>query len=190
MDQDKSVDLMALIKGSKDTGSPGLRIAKVNTTEPEAITLIFEGAPLPLGLDIFEIPVSLYPLRKGDKFLVFPILGEGISQRWAAVQKLSGGVTLAIMQSPTSLIISGISKTYTAADLVIPPYFAVGNESSKYTDEDTDITPTSTEHYTHESDEYLKAGNIEPLAADDVVSIAPTWDAESSKIKYVILQRY
>lgn len=116
---DKSVDLLKLFKG--DEKGTGLRIAKAVTAEPDPLTFIFEGTKRAIDPEIFEIPINLYPIKKGDRFISYPILGTGAASRWALIQKINGCmVNLATMQGPTSLIIDGIAKTYTAGDLVLP----------------------------------------------------------------------
>ena len=174
MSDNKLVDLLNLMRGPKS--APGLRIVTVSSTEPDPITLAFEGTKLALGLEIFKIPVGCYPLIKGDRLLTFPLIGEEVGQRWAVVTKLNGGVVLATMQSATSLKVDGMEKVYLAADLVIPQYFAVSDASSVYSDPQGGS-----------SDDYLKKAAIQPLKAGDRVSIAPTW---ASGIKYAVLQRY
>jgi len=169
-----ALDLLNLIKGQQT--APGLRIAKVSSTEPDKITITFEGEKLALGLEIFEVPVGLYPLKKDDRLLAFPLIGEQAGQRWGIIEKINGGITMATMQSATSLQVDGMDKVY-SDDLIIPPYFVVSDTSSVYSDSYTGKT----------SDDYLKKAAISPLKAGDRVSIAPTWDA---KIKYVVLQRY
>jgi hypothetical protein len=166
----RAADFLKLLRGEQE--GTGLKIIKVNTTEPSPITFVFEGTGLAVDLAIFEIPVDFHPLRKGDRLLVYPILGTTDAGRWAAVQKINGGIVLATMQSSSSLKIAGIDKTYGASDLVIPPFFAVSNANSRY----------------ETSDYYLKSGDIAVLQAGDTVSIAPTLDGD--KIKYAILERY
>lgn len=181
-DIDRSVELLKTLRGGRNQGGvTGLKIVRIDATEPDPVTLVFEGTKLALGMEIFEIPVDCYPLRKGDRFLAYPLVGQEASQRWGVLQKLNGGVVLATMTGPDSLQIDGITKEYGPADLVIPPYFVVGNSQSTFTD---------TEGKT--SDAYLRGDNqvVRPLQAGDTVSIAPTWDAAAGKIKYVILERY
>lgn len=178
MQAEKTVDLLKLIRG--EGGATGLKIIKVDATEPDPVTFIVEGTPTPLDLPLFEVPVSMYPLRKGDRFLAYPLISTEASQRWGVIQKLTSGLVMATMESPTSLKIPGINKTYGASDLVIPPFFAVSNESSIYSDSYTGKT----------SDDYLKKVSIRPLKAGDKVSIAPTYDEGAKKIKYVILEKY
>lgn len=164
---DKTVDLLAKIRG-KGKSQDGLKVIKVQTTEPNAITFTFEGSNDALDLDIFEIPVSCYPLRRNDRLLVFPLVGDGNSQRWAVIEKINGGaVTMATMQSSSSLKINGIDKTYGSNDLIVPPFLAVGNSTSN---------------------SYLVGSNIRPLQSGDRVGIAPVIDG--GRIKYVILERY
>jgi hypothetical protein len=165
---DRSVQLLKTIRGVPP--QTGLKIVVVDTTDPNPVTFIFEGTKLPLDLGVFEVPVNCYPLRKGDRLLAYPLIGEGASQRWGIVEKINSGVVLASMQSGTSLSVSGIDKVYGADDLVIPPYFLVGNTTG--------------------SDGDLVGSNGRPLQAGDTVSIAPTWDAAAKKIKYVILEKY
>lgn len=173
-----AVDLLSTMRGTPK--QVGLKIINCQTTDPAPITFIFEGTQQALDLEIFEVPVDFYPLRKNDRLLAYPLLGDGASQRWGVIQKLNGGIVLATMAGPDSLNIPGVDKTYAADDLIIPPYFVVGGESSIYSDSYTG----------KESDGYLKAANISPLVAGDTVSIAPYWDSAGKKVKYVILQRY
>ncbi len=175
---DKSVDLLKLMRGPGN--QTGLKIIKVETTDPDPITFTFEGTAQAIDLVIFEIPVSCYPLRKGDRLLAYPLLDKEASQRWGVLQKINGGITLATMAGATSLNVAGIDKTYGADDLLIPSYFAVGNSSSIYSDSYTG----------KQSDDYLLSGDIQPLKAGDTVSIAPYWDDAASKVKYAILALY
>ncbi|MCO5387789.1 MAG: hypothetical protein NHB14_20700 [Desulfosporosinus sp.] len=117
---EKAVDLLSMLRGPKD--APGLRIVVVSSTEPDVITLAFEGTKQALGLGIFEVPVACYPLKTGDRLLAFPLIGEQIGQRWGVIEKLNGGVTMATMQSATSLKVDGMTKVYTASNLVLPTF--------------------------------------------------------------------
>lgn len=122
---DKTLDILRVIRGPKD--QVGLKIIRVNTADPAPITLVFEGTPLPLDLEVFEIPVSCYPLRKDDRLLAFPLVGNENGQRWAALTKLNGGVIMATMTGATSCQVEGIGREYVSQDLIIPPYFAVND---------------------------------------------------------------
>lgn len=122
---DKSVDLMALIRKGKDPGgtttqddTSGFKILRVVTSEPAPYTFVFEGTQQALDFELFEIPVSCYPLAVGDRFLVFPIVGQGM--RWAVFSKLNQGTPVAAVISTTELQVEGIGRTYGAADLVYP----------------------------------------------------------------------
>lgn len=121
MSKDKSVQLLRTIRGKEGQGTLGLKIVRVTTTEPDPITFMFEGTKLQLDLDIFEVPVDCYPLRKDDKLLAYPLVSTEAGQRWAIATKLTGGgVTLATMQSADSLKVDGVEKVYGSTDLVLP----------------------------------------------------------------------
>ena len=117
---DRAADLLTLMRSGAKT--PGLKVVKVGNTDPNPITLVFEGTTLPLDLDVFEVPVNCYPLRQGDRLLAYPLVGLENGQRWAVITKLNGGVTIATMQSSNSLKIPNISKIYTSVDLLLPSY--------------------------------------------------------------------
>lgn len=189
---DKSVDLLKIMRGP--AADPGLKIVRVITTEPDPVTLVIEGTDIALDPEIFEIPVDAYPLRVDDRFLAYPMVSTGEATRWGLINKLTGGLIFATMQSPTSLLIDGMVANIEADRLIMPPYFAVGNEFSHYTDEDTDIhcsggtSGTTTDTTSTDSDDYIKAGAILPLDTGDRVSVMPTKVGED--IKYAILNRY
>lgn len=88
MKVDRSVDLLKLLRGGKKPqgSEAGLFIVKVITATPE-VTLMFEGSQLPLGMDIFEVPVRLSPLEEGSRYFALPILN---GQRWGLLDKLDG----------------------------------------------------------------------------------------------------
>lgn len=123
---DKSVDLMALIRGKKSPAGlqtsddvTGFKILRVATSEPDPFTFVFEGTQQALDFELFEIPVNCYPLAVGDRFLVFPIAGHGM--RWAVFSKLNQGTPVARVISTKELQVEGIGRTYGAADLIYPP---------------------------------------------------------------------
>lgn len=119
----KSVDLLKLLRGEigSSAGSPdsrpGLKIIKVETTDPNPITFTFEGRKTAVDLDIFEIPVSCYPLRKGDRLLVFPM---AVGDRWGVVNKLDDGLVMGSLLGSSSLQPDGMEAPYGAADLIFP----------------------------------------------------------------------
>jgi len=127
---DRSVDILKLMRGDKST--PGLKIVKVNTTDPFPLTFLFEGTKLALDAPIFEIPVAFYPFKEGDRLLAYQMVGKGASQRWGLIQKLNSGVIFATMVNANSLTIDGISHTYNSSDLIIPTAFSLiaGNRVS------------------------------------------------------------
>lgn len=174
----KAVDLLNKIRGPQ--GGQGLRIIKVVTTEPAPVTFVFEGSnKQAIDLDIFEIPVACYPLKKGDRLFVYPLIGEGASQRWGAVENLNGGLAMATMQSATSLKIDGVDAVYGADRLIIPPYFAV---------KQADSTATNAVTAAWEPDPEKHPDVIRPLKAGDRVAIAPTWN--DGQLKYVVINKY
>lgn len=178
----RGVDTLKKIRGP-DNGTLGLRIIKV-VTSGTAPTFVFEGGKQALDLDIFEIPVACYPLKEGDRLLVYPLVDTGAGQRWAAVENLNGGLAMATMQGPDSLIIDGVVGVYGAADLIIPPYFAVKSAETV----DPALPEPGNVAAAWEPNGTLHPDVIRPLKAADRVSVAPTWSG--GKIKYVILQRY
>lgn len=170
----RAVDLLKLIRkeGGGDT-SPGLRIVEVATTEPHPITFVFEGDNQAVDLDIFEIPVSLYPLRLGDRLFVFPITETADTQRWGALEKLTGGVTMGTMQSANSLKIDGVDKVYGAGELILPLYI---------------VRAIATASDPQGGPSWHLEGDLTPLEAGDRVSLAPTY--VGGGIKYVVLNWY
>lgn len=186
---DKTVDLLNLMRGPRDT-APGLHIIIVNTTDPAPITFLFEGTPLPLDLDLFEVPVSCYPLRKGDRLLAFPLIGKGASQRWGVIQKINGGAVMATMTGATSCQVTGIGRAYTAQDLIIPEFFAVKAAYNDTTDWQIGVSskaPATPKQVVYaDYTEQAKNWVTRPLKAGDLVTIAPT--LEGVKIKYVIIE--
>lgn len=170
----RAVDLYNLIAraGGGDT-SPGLRIIRVVTTEPHPITFVFEGDKQAIDLDLFEIPVSFYPLRKNDRIFVFPITETADAQRWGALEKLTGGSAMGTMEGADSLRIDGVEKVYQADELILPPYIVSNNAQG--TDPE-------------EGHEYYRTGDLRPLEAGDRVCVVPTYS--EGKIKYVVMNWY
>jgi hypothetical protein len=151
-------------------------VVQVNTTVPNPYTFTFEGSPVVIDMPIFEVPVDMYPLRLGDTFLAYPIIGGDASQRWGLLAKITGGVVFATMTGATACQVSGIGRVYESGDLVIPPYFSVSDATT------TDDHPSTGYHTYHKIDD------IRPLQAGDVVSLLPT--LSNGKIKYAIIERY
>lgn len=131
---DKAVDLLKLLRGQngKDgaNGYGGLRIVKAVTTDPSPITFVFEGTSLALDIDVFEVPISVYPVCAGDKFLASPLIGSS-ANRWGILAKINNGAAVGSMLSATSCQVPGIGRPYTSADLLIPPWVADSGASRK-----------------------------------------------------------
>lgn len=123
---DYSAGILKLLGGgggasdNNEANGPGLKVIKVVTTEPAPYTFVFEGTAQALDIDLFEIPVSCYPLVPGDRLLVQQMVGSNDSMRWGALSKLTQGVTLASVVSATSVQVEGIGRPYEASDLVLP----------------------------------------------------------------------
>ena len=118
---DKSVDLLKLIRSEKPSEGAqddftGFKVLKVVSSEPDELGLVFEGTAVSLGIELFEIPVSMYPLAVGDRFFVFPIVGNGM--RWAVFQKINDGPKLAHVVSNNSVQAVGVNVVYGPDKLV------------------------------------------------------------------------
>lgn len=96
----KDVDLLKLIRKPVDDQPPGLRVARVNSTEPNPETFTLEGSDLVLDIDLFEVPPEMYPLRDNDLYLAYPIVGGDNNHRWALLEKISGGIPVLQAVSP------------------------------------------------------------------------------------------
>lgn len=136
---DKAVDLLKLLRGNGKSGGTasyggsvitGLRIIRAVTTDPNPITFVFEGTELALDLGVFEVPISLYPIRVGDKFFTYPIVGDN-TQRWAVVEKINGGAVVGTMQSATTCQVNGIGRAYTSADLIVPAFVPIDSDATR-----------------------------------------------------------
>lgn len=179
----RAVDLLKKIRGPQDT--PGLNVVKVTTTEPAPVTFIFEGSnQQAVDIGIFEVPVACYPLKLGDRLLVYPLISTGASQRWGVLVNLNGGLAMATMQSATSLKIDGVDAVYEAARLIIPPFVAIKEAYNRISDYNGGGERSLYSQYTQED----KNDVLRPLEAGDRVAVAPTWD--DGVIKYVVINRY
>lgn len=115
----RTVDLYKLFKNGEQAN--GIKVVRAVTVEPDPLTFVFEGTKLAIDAEIFEIPYTMYPVRKGDRFLTYPMHSTGPASRWALLQKLNGCIAhLATMQGVDSLKIDGIDNIYAAADIIIP----------------------------------------------------------------------
>lgn len=170
MPTDRTVDLLGLIRGPKQDTSQGIRVVRVVTTEPAPYTFIFEGDTVAVDMALFEIPVGMYPLRRGDRLLAYPMIDKGISQRWAVIEKIDGGACLATMTGASSCQVAGIGRPYTGADLLIPPYIVRNNVRAS--------DPHDGSHT------FYVDGDLTPLQAGDIVSLTPV--RVNGAIKYVV----
>lgn len=130
---DKAVDLLKLLRGKngKDGasgGHSGLRTVKAVTTDPSPVTFVFEGTSLALDIDVFEVPINVYPICAGDTFLASPLVGDS-TNRWGIVAKINNGYATGTMLSPTSCQVPGVGRPYSSADLLIPPWVADSGSS-------------------------------------------------------------
>lgn len=161
---DKTLALLTLLsKLGTPAGSPGggcVQMAQIKTAEPDDVSIVLTGTNLALDLDLFEVPVDMYPLRAGDKFLALPI-GPGDTGRWALISKLNCGQVMATMRSATSMQPDGMQVTY-GADRVIAPAAVLNTDGG---------------------DVFYRA-----LRSGDRVSIAPTMVDKT--IKYAVLNIY
>lgn len=138
---DRAVDLLKLIRGQNGKNgargsSGGIRLVRAVTTDPSPVTFVFEGASLALDIAVFEVPISLYPICAGDKFLASPLVGNN-TQRWGIVSKVNNGFAVAKMLSATTCQVEGIGRPYASADLLIPPWVADSGSSRKLKAGDT-----------------------------------------------------
>lgn len=128
---DKAVDLLKLLRGKNGTnGYGGLRIVNAVTTDPNPVTFVFEGTSLALDIDVFEVPISVYPVCAGDKFLASALIGNN-TNRWGILAKINNGAAVGSMISSTTCQVPGIGRPYTSADLLIPPWVADNGASRK-----------------------------------------------------------
>lgn len=124
---DNSIDLLKALRGEKGTHD-GIKIVRAITAEPDPLTLMFEGTKQAIGPSIFEIPVNMYPIRKGDRFTASRMAGSGPASRWAFINKINGGtVNLATMQGANTAVIDGIDKIYGPEALIVPAGLLTGN---------------------------------------------------------------
>ena len=128
-----NADLLKILRGNGGKGVGELRTAQAVTTDPDPVTFIVEGTDIALDADIFTIPLSVYPICKGDTFYVLPIAGSD-NQRWGIISKINNTNAVGTMTGASSCRVTGIGRDYTANDLIIPPYVAKsGSQTTSYT---------------------------------------------------------
>ena len=68
---------------------------------------------------MFDIPVSVYPICKGDKFLAYPLVGAE-HQRWGIVAKITGSGRTGTMTGSDSCKVDGVAVTYSGGKVLSP----------------------------------------------------------------------
>ena len=116
-----SVDALKTIRGpgKKDSELEGIHILQATAAEPNPVKFKILGTELNVDAGLFDIPVSVYPICKGDKFLAFPLVGEA-HQRWAILTKLNGSGKVGTMTGPDSCRVDGVAVTYSADKILSP----------------------------------------------------------------------
>lgn len=68
---------------------------------------------------MFDIPVSVYPICKGDQFLAYPLVGSE-HQRWGIVAKITGSGRTGTMTGSNSCKVDGVAVTYGGGKIMAP----------------------------------------------------------------------
>lgn len=131
--------------------------------------------------DRFEIPVNMHPIRTIDRFLVRPLDRESYdsTQRWALIEKITGGVIQATMTGTNSCHVDSYGEI---SGLIVPSWIVHDHVETRYEDQDLE----------HEriaySDYYLRGENlvIDSLKPGDKVIIEPTGTPDS--VQYIVTQ--
>lgn len=161
-------DVLKQIRGTPTPGVGELRIATAVTCDPDPTTFVLNGTEIALDASVFTIPISVYPICKGDTFYVLPVAGSD-KQHWGIIGKVNNTNAVGVMTSATACQVQGIGRAYTAADLLIPPYVAIdGNFSNGNT---------------HNHGAFTR-----PLKAGDRVILYPV--AVGGAVKYAIANYY
>ena len=123
-----AVDTLGVLRGKKerDSALEGLHVLQATSVEPNPINFKLIGTELNLDAGMFDIPVSVYPICKGDEFLAYPIVGEE-HQRWGIVAKLTGSGKTGTMKDSESCKVDGVAITYSGSQ-IIPPKSAVAGD--------------------------------------------------------------
>lgn len=116
-----SVDALGMLRGGNNRGSvlDGVHIIQATSAEPNPVKFKLLGTELNISAGMFDIPVSVYPICKGDKFLAFPLVGEA-HQRWAVIAKLNGSGRTGTMTGSNSCKVDGVAVAYSGSK-IIPP---------------------------------------------------------------------
>lgn len=116
-----SVDALGMLRGgnNRDSVLDGVHIIQATSAEPNPVKFKLLGTELNISAGMFDIPVSVYPICKGDRFLAFPLVGEA-HQRWAVIAKLNGSGRTGTMTGTNSCRVDGVAVTYSGSR-IIPP---------------------------------------------------------------------
>lgn len=116
-----SVDALGMLRGGKqhDSVLDGVHIVQATSAEPNDVKFKLLGTELNISAGMFDIPVSVYPICKGDKFLVYPLVGE-THQRWAVIAKLNGSGRTGVMTGSNSCRVDGVAVVYSGGKIVPP----------------------------------------------------------------------
>ena len=97
--------------GQKDSVLEGLHLLQATSAEPNPVKFKLVGTELNIDADMFDIPVSVYPICKGDQFLAYPLVGSE-HQRWGIVTKITGSGRTGTMTGSNSCKVDGVAVTY------------------------------------------------------------------------------
>lgn len=124
-----SVDALSMIRGGKQADSvlEGLHILQATAAEPNPVKFKLLGTELNIDAGMFDIPVSVYPICKGDQFLAYPLVGEE-HQRWGIVAKLTGNGRTGTMTGSDSCKVDGVAVTYSGSKILSPKSAKAGDK--------------------------------------------------------------
>ena len=116
-----SVDALSTLRGNgqKDSVLEGLHLLQATSTEPNPVKFKLIGTELNIDAGMFDIPVSVYPICKGDQFLAYPLVGSE-HQRWGIVAKITGSGRTGIMTGSNSCKVDGVAVTYGGGKIMAP----------------------------------------------------------------------
>lgn len=122
-----SVDALDMIRGNqKDAVLEGLHVIQATAAEPNEVKFKLLGTELNIDADMFDIPVSMYPICKNDQFLAYPLVGQE-HQRWGIVAKLTGSGKHGTMTSGNSCKVDGVAVTYSGNKIIVPKSAKAGD---------------------------------------------------------------
>lgn len=124
-----NVDALSMLRGGgqRDPVLDGLHIVQATNAEPNPVTFKILGTELNVDAGIFNIPVSVYPICKGDLFYAYPLVGEE-HQRWGIIQKISGTGRTGNMTGANSCKVDGVAITYSGSKIIPPQSAKAGDK--------------------------------------------------------------